>query len=194
MQVPNEKKRRQITDAAAKMFATRPFHKVTLSDIAAAASVGKGTLYVYYSSKEDLYFGLIYEAFAGMVDRLKYRITHQKQRAADDLAAIVDELVGFAFQNPHYFELTRTVGKLRGQSESAWNQKRRELSDLIEQALRRGVRGREFSDPHPELTAPLIPGFVRSLIVFGPRGLDEKTVSGHIIRLLERGIIARKTS
>jgi AcrR family transcriptional regulator len=194
MQVPNERKRRQITDAAAKMFATRPFHKVKLSDIAAAAGVGKGTLYVYFSSKEDLYFGLIYDAFARMVDGLKDQITAEKQRAADDLAAIICGLVGFAFENPHYFELTRAVGKVRGQSESAWNQKRQELSDLIEQALRRGVRGREFCDPHPELTAPLIPGFVRSLIMFGPRGLDQKTVASHIIRLLERGIIARKAS
>src|SRR4051812_27425030 len=88
MQVPNEKKRRQITDAAARMFATRPFHKVKLSDIAAAAGVGKGTLYVYFASKEDLYFGLIYEAFAGMVDRLKERISAGAERAVDDLAAI----------------------------------------------------------------------------------------------------------
>ncbi len=192
MQVPNEKKRRQITDAAARMFATRPFHKVKLSDIAAAAGVGKGTLYVYFSSKEDLYFGLIYEAFAGMVDRLRERISAGTERAADDLAAIVGELVGFAFDNPHYFELTRMVGKVRGQSEAAWNHKRHELSQLIEQALRRGVKTREFCDPHPELTAPLIPGFVRSLFVFGPRGLDQKTVAGHIVRLLERGIVARK--
>jgi AcrR family transcriptional regulator len=194
MQVPNEKKRRQITDAAAKMFATRPFHRVKLSDIAAAAGVGKGTLYVYFSSKEDLYFGLIYDAFARMVDRLKERVSAGTERGADDLAAIVRELVGFAFANPHYFELTRMVGKVRGQSESAWNHKRQELSQLIEEALRRGIKSREFHDPHPELTAPLIPGFVRSLFVFGPRGLDEETVSGHIIRLLERGIIARKPS
>ena|SRR5579871_644214 len=194
MQVPNQKKRRQITDAAARMFATRPFHQVKLSDIAAAAGVGKGTLYVYFNSKEDLYFDLIYEAFAQMVDRLKVRISAEKQKSADDLAAIVSELVGFAFANPHYFELTRMVGKVRGQSESHWNQKRQELSQLIEKALRRGVRSKEFCDPHPELTAPLIPGFVRSLFVFGPRGLDQKTVAGHIFRLLERGIIARKPS
>jgi AcrR family transcriptional regulator len=46
MQVPNEQKRRHITSAAARMFAARPFHKVRLDDIAAAAGVGKGTLYV----------------------------------------------------------------------------------------------------------------------------------------------------
>jgi AcrR family transcriptional regulator len=194
MQVPNERKRRQITDAAAKLFATRPFHKVKLAHIAAAAGVGKGTLYVYFASKEDLYFGLIYDGFARIVDGLRARIADDARAGADHLPAIVRELVAFAFQHPHYFELTRAVGKVRGQSESAWSQKRGELSDLIEQAIRRGVRAGRFSDPHPELTALYIPGFVRSLIVFGPRGLDPDTVARHIIRLLERGILPRKAS
>ena len=119
MQVPNERKRRQITDAAAKLFATRPFHKVKLAHIAAAAGVGKGTLYVYFASKEDLYFGLIYDGFARMVDGLRARIADDSRAGADHLPAIIRELVAFAFQHPHYFELTRAVGKLRGIVE-AW--------------------------------------------------------------------------
>ena len=61
MQRPNDKKRRKITDTAARLFATRPFHKVRLDDVAAAAHVGKGTLYVYFKSKDDLYRSLVFD-------------------------------------------------------------------------------------------------------------------------------------
>ena len=55
MQRPDEQKRQLIIDTAARFFATQPFHKVRLDDVAAAAQVGKGTLYIYFKSKEDLY-------------------------------------------------------------------------------------------------------------------------------------------
>src|SRR5947209_16145308 len=105
MQVPNERKLRQITDTAARLFATRPFHKVRLDDIAAAAGVGKGTLYVYFDSKEDLYFSLLYQGFAGVVDGMKARLADETLSATQALRGVVTELTDFAFRNPHFYEL-----------------------------------------------------------------------------------------
>lgn len=194
MQVPNEQKLRQITDTAARLFATRGFHKVRLEDIAAAAGVGKGTLYVYFDSKEDLYFSLIYQGFACAVDGMKGRLADETLSAGDALRAVVSELTEFAFRNPHFYELMRTVGKVSGHSESKWYAKRAELTDLLERTLRRGVKARQLADPHPELTALCIPGLVRSIMLFGPRGLDQKTATDHLIRLIERGIVPREGS
>ena len=47
-------KRRQIFDAALQVFAERGFYNVTMDEIAQASQVAKGTLYRYFSSKEDL--------------------------------------------------------------------------------------------------------------------------------------------
>ena len=54
---------RQILDAAAAVFARRGFRAATMDEVAAAAGVAKGTLYLSYSSKEDLFFAL-FAAFA----------------------------------------------------------------------------------------------------------------------------------
>src|SRR2546421_140756 len=116
MQVPNEQKRRTITTTAAKMFASQPFHKVRLEDIAAEAGVGKGTLYIYFQSKEELYFSLIYEGFATLVDRLEAQIADSGCSPTQCLERIVHELVAFAFKNPQLFELTRNVGIPAGES------------------------------------------------------------------------------
>ena len=203
MQRPDQKKRDTITATAARMFATRPYHEVRLDDIAAAAKIGKGTLYVYFENKEDLYFSLIYDGFARLVDRLKDRLAPGAGNGAarevagggpelpalEGLERIVRELVGFAFAHPHFFELMRSVGKVKGPSEPDWNRKREEFSDLVEGTIRRGIEKGQLDDPHPELTALCIGGMVRSVMLFGPKGLNEDEVASQIFRLLERGIV-----
>lgn len=52
-------KRRQILDGAHAVFLARGFDAASMSDIAAAANVSKGTLYVYFEDKEHLFLALI---------------------------------------------------------------------------------------------------------------------------------------
>lgn len=52
-------KRRQILDGAHEVFLTRGFDNASMSDIASAANVSKGTLYVYFEDKEHLFVALI---------------------------------------------------------------------------------------------------------------------------------------
>ncbi|MDI3313939.1 MAG: TetR/AcrR family transcriptional regulator [Mycobacterium sp.] len=48
------KKKNEIVDLAAKLFAERGYAATNLDDLAAAARLGKGALYYYINSKEDL--------------------------------------------------------------------------------------------------------------------------------------------
>jgi AcrR family transcriptional regulator len=186
MQRPDEKKRQLIAATAARLFATRPFHKVKLDDVAAEAGVGKGTLYVYFKSKEDLYLWLIFDAFARLVSNLEGRLAGGALPAGESLRVIVSELVAFAFDHPQLYELMRTAGPAT--KDERWFDKRKEFTGLIEQTIRRGNADGTFADPHPAITAQCVPGLVRSVMLFGPRGLDEATVAGQIARLLERGV------
>src|SRR3954452_17106926 len=105
MQRPDEKKRRLIAETAARLFATRPFHQAKLDDVAAEAGVGKGTLYIYFKSKADLYFWLIFDAFDRLVEQLKGRLAGGEFGPADALRLIVSQLVEFSCENPQLFEL-----------------------------------------------------------------------------------------
>src|SRR5688500_9776467 len=102
MQRPSEIKRRKISDTAARLFATRPFHKVRLDDVAAAAQVGKGTLYIYFKSKEDLYVSLVEDGFSQLVSQLRQNADTPPEEA---LREIVRQLVAFSCSHPHFFEL-----------------------------------------------------------------------------------------
>jgi TetR/AcrR family fatty acid metabolism transcriptional regulator len=52
-------RRRSILGAARKVFVRKGYAATRMSDIAAEASVGKGTLYAHFSSKEDLFSTLV---------------------------------------------------------------------------------------------------------------------------------------
>jgi AcrR family transcriptional regulator len=186
MQRPDEKKRQLIAATAARLFASRPFHKVKLDDVAAEAGVGKGTLYVYFKSKEDLFFWLVYDAFAQMVERLLSQLGGDELSATETMRRIVAEQVKFGFDNPQLFELVKSAGPVI--KDVRWRNKRSELTALVERTIRRGNETGEFSDPHPEITALCVPGLIRSVMLFGPKGLDEQTVAAQLTRLMERGL------
>src|SRR6187399_3060713 len=53
-------RRAQILDASVKVFAEKGFHRATIPDIAKEAKIAVGTIYNYFSKKEDLLFALMY--------------------------------------------------------------------------------------------------------------------------------------
>jgi AcrR family transcriptional regulator len=55
------RKRRQILDGARRIFLNHGFDAASMSDIAGEAGVSKGTLYVYFDSKEELFRQLVAE-------------------------------------------------------------------------------------------------------------------------------------
>src|SRR3984957_4963356 len=54
-------KRRQIIDGARNVFLAQGFDAASMNDIARAAGVSKGTLYVYFNNKEELFEAIVEE-------------------------------------------------------------------------------------------------------------------------------------
>ena len=189
MQVLDEHKRRKILTAAAELFSTQPFHKVLLSDVAETAGVGKGTLYIYFKNKEDLYLSVLYSGFAQLVEGMKRRLDHACVGPMENLSAAIGEIVQFAYRNPHMFELMRIVSWRDITDNCRWKGKRREFKALVESIIRRGVASGEFVDPHPELTARFIPGVVRSVLIDGTQTVDPETLTEHILRFFRAALL-----
>jgi AcrR family transcriptional regulator len=194
MQVTDEQKRLKILAAAAQLFAVHPFHKVLLSDVAEACSVGKGTLYIYFKSKEHLYLSVLYNGFAQLVERMRCRMDQNRFGPMENLEAAIREIVQFAYQNPHLFELMRSVPWSDVMGDAQWKNKRAELKALIESIIRSGIACGEFSDPHPELTARFIPGLVRSVMIEGPQCTDPQTLTEHIVRFARAALANKRAS
>lgn len=66
-----QKKRSTIIEAACAEFTARRFDEVKLDDIASRAGVGKGTLYLYFKNKEDLFVQMAVEGVDEMAERIR---------------------------------------------------------------------------------------------------------------------------
>ena len=53
-------RRKQILDAATKVFAEKGFHRATIKDIARVAGIADGTIYTYFASKTDVLLGILH--------------------------------------------------------------------------------------------------------------------------------------
>jgi AcrR family transcriptional regulator len=63
-------KRRQILEGARQVFLARGFDGASMGEIAKVAGVSKGTLYVYFDSKESLFAALTTEEKQGLAEVL----------------------------------------------------------------------------------------------------------------------------
>jgi AcrR family transcriptional regulator len=67
---PESAKRRQILDGARRVFLAEGFDAASMGEIAREAGVSKGTLYVYFDSKEALFAALIEDAKRAAAERM----------------------------------------------------------------------------------------------------------------------------
>jgi AcrR family transcriptional regulator len=65
-------KRRQVMEGARTVFLSQGFDGASMNDIARVAGVSKGTLYVYFDSKEQLFEALIREGRKQQAERLVF--------------------------------------------------------------------------------------------------------------------------
>lgn len=180
-------KRALILTGAARLFGERPFDEVRLEDLARALRIGKGTIYLYFASKEELYAGLLLAGMDDLLARLRAVSAQGHATAWATLSAMVEVMVAWAWTNPHFFKLMPSAEQ-RGR-EPVLIEKRRELGKLLEQVIRRGVRLGEFNDPQPNLTAQFIPGCLRAAMRHGSTRIGRAGLTGHILRVVGGGIL-----
>lgn len=78
-------KEHKIIDAAIEVMAEHGYQRSKMEDIAAQAGITKVTLYSYFSSKDALYFAVIYRAFQALSDQFYAAVDAHK--SATGLAA-----------------------------------------------------------------------------------------------------------
>jgi AcrR family transcriptional regulator len=186
MRLRDENKRRLIVQTAVKLFSEQPFHKVRLDDVAEAAGVGKGTVYIYFKNKEELYYSLVYEGFAEMVDRLKVQVNQAVMSAAEKLRMLVHGVVEYGIKHPQFFEVLRTVGV--PDATSTWDAKRKELAEAIEKVIREGTTAGEFRESQAARIGLYMMAMVRAVMLYGPKVDDTAELTEHITGVLLRGI------
>ncbi|MGW1718033.1 TetR/AcrR family transcriptional regulator [Streptomyces sp. NPDC002156] len=69
----------RILDSARELALEHGVRKVTIAEIAAAAAVGKGTVYLYWETKEDLFVGLAAREVLTWIETVNDRIAQDPE-------------------------------------------------------------------------------------------------------------------
>ena len=85
-----ERRRRQIADAAVKLFIRNGFHKTTTRQIARAAGFSIGALYEYFTSKEDILY-LVCDSIHSEVERGVIEALDRKSSGREALREVIRE-------------------------------------------------------------------------------------------------------
>jgi AcrR family transcriptional regulator len=99
-------KEKLIIDAAEKTFAAVGFLNATMGEIAEKIEMSKGSVYFYFSSKENLYMAVTYRAWQALLDRHYYCLQFVKSKNGfETTAELFKVAMEFAEEHPYYFEL-----------------------------------------------------------------------------------------
>jgi len=159
-------KRLQIMKAAEKLFASRRFHEIVMSDVARAAKVGKGTIYQYFENKEALFFQVATSGFDELCKLLGRRVPQEApfaEQLADAIGQITEFFEGrrqlFRMMHSEEFRLAWAGGNLREQ----WLTQRQKLIAAVTEIVQKGVDERAVrSDLSPELLTTVLLGMLRT--------------------------------
>ncbi len=164
----------KILTVAARLFATHRFHEARMEDIAAAAEVGKGTLYRYFKDKEELYLALLERAaeqLSQCLSQAQERESHPRLR----LEAMVEAILIYFDEQPHLFDLIQHSEVMGNPGQdNPWTETRRETLARFDALFAEGEEAGMFHFADRDLAVLLLLGGMRAVIRFGcqPRPAD----------------------
>jgi AcrR family transcriptional regulator len=146
-------RRQAIVDTSARVFARRGYHATGITELCEANDLGKGALYHYIGSKEEL--------LAAIHDRVMDEVMAGAERVAQaggsppaQLAMLGEELLDVIHRYPdHVWVFLHEFPALTGERATQFRGRRREYERRVEDVLRAGVESGEFRDLDPWLTA-----------------------------------------
>lgn len=81
-------------------------YRATMDEIAERAELSKGTLYLYFRSKDELYISVILEGFHLLEDRLR-RVLKRAKGAESRVRAVYYAFIDHCLENKAYFRTTQ---------------------------------------------------------------------------------------
>ena len=134
-----EQRRNEIVDTAAHLFATNGYHATGVAELGEAVQLGRGALYYYITSKENL-LSLIHDRVIVDVLAAGEKATALEGTASERLRFLGGELLRIIVSFPdHVWVFLHEFRSLQGEAADEFRKSRRVFERAIEQILEDGV-------------------------------------------------------
>lgn len=99
-----EQRRNEILNAAEKVFFSKGFNYATMDEVAEAAELSKGTLYLYFKNKEDLYFAIASRSMS-VLRKMFEEAVKKHEKGFDKVRAIGMAYYNYSKDYKNYFDM-----------------------------------------------------------------------------------------
>ena len=183
-------KKQEILEAASRVFAEKEFHQVLIDEVAGGAGVGKGTVYRYFRTKEELYFETILQAFDGLARTLESAVSREASPASR-LERIARESLQFSWERRHFFSLLQNDERRFAMREGELKERREKIMALIQKVILEGIERREFRGVDARIASELFRGMIRAANCFRSEGDSLDDLVAEIVGIFTGGITRR---
>lgn len=171
----------EILAAAHRVFAEKGFHRATIDAVARSANLAKGTVYLYYRSKRDLYWDALKQGILAMLARTQAAMD-AAETTEKKILAFVETKIRYFDENREFFRIYYSeFGNALTHPASA----HKDFTGLylrqvrmLELVLERGLRGKEIRCTRPDVAALAIAELTRGLITHRLLGWSKGQVRG----------------
>ena len=186
-------RRQAIVDMSAHIFARRGYHATGIAELCTANDLGKGALYHYIGSKEEL-LAAIHDRVMDEVMAGADRVAQAGGSPSEQLAMLGDELLDVIHRYPdHVWVFLHEFPALTGERAEQFRDRRRLYEHRVEAVLQAGVDAGEFRQLDPRLTALAWLGMHNYTYLWLRAGgaLSARDVARPFADIFMRGIISR---
>ncbi len=104
-QQEKEIRRKDIINAAERVFFSKGYESASMDEVAKEAEFSKRTVYVYFSSKEQIYFEIMIRGYRLLIAMIEKSFAENRpQNALEELRCIFFTFFGFSEDYPEYFK------------------------------------------------------------------------------------------
>src|SRR4030067_2594893 len=185
-----------ILEAAKGVFSRRGFEKTTMADIAQAAEMATGTLYLYFNGKEELFYAVMEKGMNRLIQDLREVVTEEKAWEKR-LRLFIQKPFEFFEENRDFYkiylrELPFCNAGERRQSMQRCFRGHLEYVDLLEECLKKGLGFRSSAKYPIREAALMIRGaaafmILESMLEESSRPLTEKV--DFMVEVFKQGLI-----
>ncbi len=165
-------KKGAIITAATTVFAQKGYFGTRMAEVARTAGIGKGTIYEYFRSKEDLFFAIFEQLMAESGDQMAAVAATISGSAAQRLEILDDALIKAWLPKLDLYGLVlefwsaTTASPIRLRFKEAFQAGYTEFRKMVSALIRAGMNSGEFDDAvHPEKIASALIGTWDALLL-----------------------------
>jgi len=171
----------QILQAAEKLFAKKGFYPTTIDEIAKEAKSAKGTIYLYFNNKEDLFFSVIETKLDLLLNKIQEAVENPGS-ASQRIKTAISIHLKFLEENKNFFKVMQSFPeglkkKLERKLKGRVVEKQSRYIEILDRLIQEAIERKEIKALDSKKLAVILMGIVHSLTVYWISQREKKSLS-----------------